>query len=208
MKVGYFKSLSLLCLITLVSACATADVTPTFQASDRLPRPDRLLVYDFAVTPGESDIAYGADTRTVGARTDLQPEMQLAKTFAAAVTKHAVEELRSRNIQAFAASEAAPPGENLDTALIKGRFLRMSESDRTMITGFAIADGQVRTKIQVWQGSGLQATVVAEAETSTATSLRPGTANTPATIDADAKRTAAQIADRIVDYYNRRGWLK
>jgi hypothetical protein len=208
MKVGYFKSLSLLWLITLVSACASSDVTPTFQASDRLPRPDRLLVYDFAVTPGESDIAYGADTRTVGAQTDLQPEIQLAKTFAAAVTKHAVEELRSRNIQAFAASEAAPPGENLDTALIKGRFLRMSESDRTMITGFAIADGQVRTKIQVWQGSGLQATVVAEAETSTATSLRPGTANTSAIIDGDAKRTAAQIADRIVDYYNRRGWLK
>jgi hypothetical protein len=206
---GDLKLFLLLCLITLLSACASSDVTPIFQASDRLPRPERLLVYDFAVSPSESDMAYGADTRSVGSQAQPQPEIQLGKTYAAAVTKHVVEELRSRGIQAFPATEAAPPGERTDTALIKGRFLRMSETDRTMITGFGVADGQVRTRIQVWQGGGLGTTMVAEADTVTSTSLKGGsTSNPPAIIDADAKKTATQIADRILDYYKKRGWIK
>jgi hypothetical protein len=48
----------------LLSGCATTSVTPTFPASRGLPQPDRVIVYDFAVTPEDIDLDPGVASAT------------------------------------------------------------------------------------------------------------------------------------------------
>jgi hypothetical protein len=65
--------------------------------------------------------------------------------------------------------------------------------------------GATRTRIQVYQGAGRNARLVAELESSAA---RPGLAGPVmrATVEAEARRTAEALADRIGQYYRRQGW--
>jgi hypothetical protein len=194
----------------LFSSCQATTVTPTFSTGDTLVRPDRVLVYDFAVTPGEFEIKYGSDaqsSRAISSQAQASEDIQVGKAFAKVLTDNLVEELRSRGIDSYRASEASPP--ERDTASIKGRFVRTSKTDRTTLTGFDLGDGQVRTNIQILQGTGSTLRVVAEADTSTSSNLKPGLGPAlDAAIKGDAKRTASHVAEKIADYYKRQGWIK
>jgi hypothetical protein len=206
----YTKSFVRLYLgLLLIAGCSNSAVDPVFQANQNLARPDRVLVYDFDVTPSNVDIVYGADTRSVSSgQGQAQPDVQLGKMFATAVTGYLVQELRSNGIEAYPGSESAPPKENSDTASVRGRFVRINAKDQSTVTGFDFSDGQLRAKIQIWQGGGLGMTLVAEADTVTRTEMKSGPAPIPTTtIEADAKKTATQLAGRIIEYYKKRGWI-
>jgi hypothetical protein len=196
--------------VPLFSGCGATTVTPVFPTSDTLARPDRVLVHDFAVTLDESEIGVGVGSWTsggVGSTEQAQDDIRVGKSFAKALTDNLVAELRRRGINAYRASEAAPPGEN--TASIKGRFLRTNQNGENTLVGFDLGSGQVRTHMWILQGAELRSGVVAEGDTVTRTDLRPGLGPMlSAMVEAGAKQTAAQVAERIVDYYKRRGWIK
>ena len=191
----------------LVAGCGATTVSPTFRATEGLPRPDRVLVYDFAATADDLQIKTGLDPAVfggVGADAQTQEEIQVGRAFARALTDILGQELRSRGIEAARGTETAQPGDT--TASIRGLFLR--RSDGSTLAGFGLGDGQVRARIQIFQGAGLQLRLVAEAESATQTSLKSGSgARLPGAVETDARRTAAQVADKIADYYKRQGWI-
>lgn len=202
---------SWLCLTALLFAgCGAATITPTFRPGDTLARPDRVLVYDFAVVPDELAIKGGPDAQPLGgAGTDAQTkeEIEVGQDFARALAENLLRELRHRGIDSDRAAAAAPPGPN--TASIRGRFLRTRPNDRSRLVGFGFRDGQVRTHIQIFQGTGYNLRLVAEAESTIESNLKLGSGpTTAAIIEADSKRAAAQVAERIADYYERQGWIK
>ncbi len=185
----------------LLASCAETTMTPTFRATKGLSRPDRVLVFDFAVTPEEA----GAERRS-GAVVQTEEDVRVGKALARALSANLVSELRRRGIEADRAGESAAPGEN--TASIRGRFLPADGSDSTSnLVGFTLRGGQVRTRVQLFQGTGLKLQLVGEGETVTPSGLKPGTAG-DAAVDADAKRTAQVLAERIAGYYRQEGWIK
>jgi hypothetical protein len=185
----------------LFAGCAETTVTPAFRATRGLSRPDRVLVFDFAVTPEEA----GAERRA-GAAVQTEEDVRVGKALAQAVSVNLVSELRSRGIEADRAGDGAAPGET--TASVRGRFLRTDGSDSTSNTaGFTLRGGRVRTRVQLFQGTGLKLQLVGEGETVTPSGLKPG-AGVDAAVDADAKRTAQALAERIADYYRQEGWIK
>ncbi len=194
----------------LLASCGAATVTPVFPTSDTLARPDRVLVHDFAVTLEEPEIGVGVDSRTsggAGSAGQTQDDIRAGKSFATALTDNLVTELRRRGIDAYRAIEAAPPAEN--TASIKGRFLRTSQKGENTLVGFDLGSGQVRTHMWILQGTELRLGVVAEGDTVTPIDLKPGSGSMlSGAVEAGAKQTAAQVAERIVDYYKRRGWIE
>jgi hypothetical protein len=140
-----------------------------------------------------------------GTEAQSREDIQVGQAFAKALTDSLVQELRNRGIEAYRATGAAPPAPN--TASIKGRFLRTSQRDGSTLVGFGLSRGQVRARIQIFQGTGISLGLVAEAETATTSSLKPGLGPmVGAAVEADAKRAAMEIAERIADYYKRQGW--
>jgi len=86
--------------------------------------------------------------------------------------------------------------------------MRVDPSKRTTQTvGFGFSGGEVRTHVRVFQGTELKLSLVGEADTVMPSSLKPGT-TLGANVDADAKRIAKEVAERVVNYYRQEGWLK
>ncbi|PYJ71932.1 MAG: hypothetical protein DME76_00185 [Verrucomicrobia bacterium] len=190
----------------LVVGCATTTVTPRFPATRGLPQPDRIIVYDFAVTSKDIDPGVTA-AGGMGSVAQTEEEIQVGRALAKALSKNLLSELRSRGINAYLASETSPPGET--TASIRGQFMRVDPSKRTTqtVVGFGFSGGEVRTHVRVFQGTELKLSLVGEADTVMPSSLKPGT-TLGANVDADAKRIAKEVAERVVNYYRQEGWLK
>ena len=183
----------------LFAGCTETTMTPAFRTTKGLSRPDRVLVFDFAVTPEEAKVE-----RRAGGAVQSEEDVRVGKALAGALSANLVSELRSRGIEADRAGDGAVPGDKI--ASIRGRFLRADGSGSSTV-GFTLRDRQLRTQVQVFQGTGLKLQLVAEGETITPSGLKPGTVG-EATVDADAKRTAQVLAERIADYYRQEGWIK
>ena len=191
----------------LLAGCAETTVTPTVRAAEGLSLPDRLLVYDLAVSPSELEVIGGLDPQAeggTGAEAQSEEDIRTGKAFAKLLTASLVEELRRGGIDAYRASESGAPG--LNTASIRGRFLRTSQKDDSTLVGFGLG-GDVLARIQIFQGTGYNLRLVAELDITTPSNLKPGS-TLDAAIATDAKTMAEQVANRIVDYYRRQGWIR
>jgi hypothetical protein len=194
----------------LLAGCAETTVAPTIRAAEGLPPPDRMLVYDLAVTPSELEIVGSQDPQAAGgtgSQAQSEADIRAGKAFAKSLTDSLVEELRRAGIDAHRASESGAPG--LNTASVKGRFLRRSQKDGSTLVGFGLGGGAVRARFQIFQGTGLNLRLVAETDITTPSNLKPTPGSTlDAAIAADAKKTAGQMANRIAEYYRREGWIR
>ena len=191
----------------LLAGCAETTVTPTVRAAEGLSLPDRLLVYDLAVSPSELEVIGGLDPQAAGgtgAEAQSEEDIRTGKAFAKLLTASLVEELRRGGIDAYRASESGAPG--LNTASIRGRFLRTSQKDDSTLVGFGLG-GDVLARIQIFQGTGYNLRLVAELDITTPSNLKPGS-TLDAAIATDAKTMAEQVANRIVEYYRRQGWIR
>jgi hypothetical protein len=196
-------TISGLLFLLLVAGCATtATVTPTVRAPAGLPRPDRVLVNDFETANADSelspDLAPRIQPGTGGAaRTD--EEIRAGKAAAKVLTDSLIQELRSRGIEAQRASEAAPA--EMNTLSIRGRFLWRDKDGRAM-----------RARIWYYQGTGVNSRLVAQADADIPSEPKPGgkVGNSAyiAAQEADARRMARELAERVARYYREQGWIK
>jgi hypothetical protein len=190
-------TLSALFYILLLAGCtATPTITPTVRAQPGLPRPDRVLVYDFEVANADSELNPD-QLNTGGVRTE--EEMRVGRAAAKVLTDSLIQELRSRGIAAQRASEAAPP--ELNTLSIRGRFLWRDKDAGTM-----------RARIWYYQGSGVNSRLVAQVDADIPSDSKRGAAVVgssayAAAQEADARRMARELADRVARYYREQGWL-
>jgi len=227
---------SVLCLSALVFAgCAKATTPSTRSAAAGLPQPDRIIVHDFAVTAADVALDRGQGPRMMrdtGSGAQSEEEVHVGQAVTKAVTDNLIKNLREHGVNAERAAEAAPPG--TITASILGEFQRVGPGDRVVRTiGLGLGSNEVRTRVQIYQGAGTNVKLIAESATRTSSSLRPGMAvmlplgaaagtfattavvvggsaiaseTFFATVEADAKRTAEAIVQRIGDSYQRQGW--
>jgi hypothetical protein len=185
----------------LIAGCAADSVTSEIPVAGRILRPDRMLVHRFQVTPQGAES--GAAKRAPNAE-----ETRVGRALGDAIAVSLVAELQSRGINSAIARESAPPEDN--TIWIFGRFMHAeSPQSSNIIGGYAFGD-PLRTRVSVFQGSGSNLQFIAQADTATSTALKPGMAPAAekAAVDADAKRVAKEAADRIVEFYRKRGFLK
>jgi hypothetical protein len=204
--IGRFKLL-LFYLAIVWSGCATETLKPTFPTSSTLKRPDRVLVYEFAVTSADLDRPgiVGSGLNRPAAQTD--EEIRIGRALAKALSENLVTELRRRGIDASLASETGSPGE--DTAIIRGQF-QPAGQDQDSAVGFTLRGKELRTRIRILQGSGLDLRVVAESDYTMPRTVTSGmTADALANaVNADSNRAAQGLAERVTDYYRKQGWLK
>jgi hypothetical protein len=115
------------------------------------------------------------------------------------LTDSLIQELRSRSIDAQRANEAAPP--ELNTLSIRGRFLWREKDAGTM-----------RARIWYYQGSGVNSRLVAQVDADIPSESKPsakvGDSAYTVAQEADARRMARELAERVARYYREQGWIK
>ena len=223
--------------LLLVAGCAAATVTPSLRPTGALPPPEVLWVYDFTVTPNEVDLDSGLGpqvARLIGQTIPAKQKFQVGKALARMLSVYLATELRGRGINTRRANDQIEPDQT--AASIKGQLRRVDEGNSALRTlvGFGFGGTGLQTHAQLFHGDNGNAQLVAEADTATKSSLLPGiptivgigggagsllggavvagittitSENFYQTVEADAKRTAAKLADWVADYYKQQGWL-
>ena len=221
-----------LVLPLILGGCASAKINPLKKATGPLPRPDMVIINDFAVKSADVKLDQGVMAKVMrdnDSRAVSEEEDKIGHLVADKLSQFLVEELRNKGIPATrAGSNVKPTG---TTLTLTGQFLTIDKGNQTkrVWVGFGMGGSELGTRMQAWQGGKM----IAEAETVTTSSLKPGmltslgvgaaaTSVAPlvvggvttglsekvlGTIEADAKHTAKEVAKRVEQAYRDRGWL-
>ena len=223
-------------LALTLTACAPTKVRPTGAASTGpLPRPDVVLVYDFAVSPEQVSLNRGLFARLgrdVSPATATEDEARVGREVAEGFAVELVKRIQRLGLPAerAAAGQAAPAG----SLAITGQFLSIDEGNRmrrTMI-GFGAGQSEVRALAQVALQTAHGPLLAEEFETSGASARTPcvapmigpglavrgaaGVAVSGGThaltehrteVEADARRIADELAKQLGKFFVHHGWI-
>ena len=216
------------------SGCAGARVEVAQPVPSEVPQPDFIIVERFAVSPEDVKLDRGLSAqalRGVQERALTDEERRVGAAVATVMEEETVRLLRAAGIPAYVDSYA--PTATRTTALLQGQLLSVDEGDRTQRVwlGFGLGGSRLQMKVQVRQGE----VVVTEGEVQTTSSLKPGLLTSLGvgaatgslavaaaigggtavaseallvSVEADAKRAAKAVADRLIQAYKDRGWLR
>ncbi len=226
--------LYLIAVITMgiIQGCASASVNATRLPASPRPHPDMIVVYDFAVTPDEVRLDQGLMKKALrddSPRALSEEEIKVGHAVADKLAESLVSEFRKAGIASVRAGSLVYP--TTTTVLLMGEFTTIDQGNQTArnMIGFGLGGTELRTRIRADQGGEL----IAEAETATKSSLKPGmlasggvsaAAGTvvplvvggtttvisetwKGTIEADAARTAQEVTKKVKKAYEERGWL-
>jgi Domain of unknown function (DUF4410) len=233
-----FKLSLLAGLFALFTGCASTNVSMDSEHEGFLPKPSRVLVYNFAVSPDEVELDSGIsgdiqDLVNTSPRTDQ--ERAIGRQVADALARHLVKEVGALGIPAIRASTNVPiVGRAL---LIKGQFISVDEGNQAerVVIGFGLGRTDVRTLVEAYEYKAGKKTLLEKFGVYARSGDKPGAAETlgvgalaghvataavgstglavgseefMANVDADADRSAKAIARQLKDVYIGQGWLQ
>ena len=229
-------SIIVLFALLIVTGCASSEVVSrrTENNAENIPRPARIIVYDFAATPADIP-PQSAMTSQYGRRSAPQTADQIAlgRTLGRQMAERLVNDILTMGLPAELAGGPPPQNGNI---IITGGFISVDEGSRIdrVIIGFGAGANKMRTYVEGylvtatgWKpiGSGeikagggktpgmiLPAVIgIATGEYVRSAIIGAGLAlfkeSGPEKITAAANRTADTIAEELRKAFQRRGWI-
>ena len=225
--------LALVVVALMIGGCASAKVSPTKTASRELPRPDVIIVHDFAVTPAEVELDKGLMAKIYrdnpGAPATSE-ELRVGHIVAQKLSEKLVAELTKAGIPAVREGPEVRPTST--SVVLVGQFEKVSQGSRAerVWVGFGLGGSELRTRGEFFQNGEL----ISQGVSSTQANLKPGMLASGAAavatggvaplaagavttgyseafaagVEGDASRMAAEVARKVKNYYRERGWLK
>jgi len=227
-------ALALVAILGTAGACASTDVrTVSSDISGPLPRPDRVLVYDFYVAPEEVKLDQGISARVAEAAKGTprtEQEIATGRKVASALSEHLVKEIQNLGLDAERAF--GPRQQEFNDLAIEGYFLSIDEGNRTerVVIGLGAGRTDIQAEVLLHQNGLLREQLVVDAKSG----LKPGMAETMgagaaagnlatsavvsagmagaseafgANVEADADRAAKKIAKQLAVFFAREGWI-
>ncbi len=223
--------------VLMAAGCASTELLSRRRdvGNEKLPRPGRVIVYDFAATPddisADSAIAGSYDRRETPQSAE---DIVLGRRLSDILAKELVRQIRELGMSAKRAGAGEAPREN--DLLIRGQFVSMEEGSRTkrMLIGFGAGKSHLQTLVQGYQMGADGPRRLGELEIEAAGGKMPGMlvpvaggaaggrAATSAavsggmnvaqergaeTIEDGARRTAEQLAAILSRAFARQGWI-
>jgi Domain of unknown function (DUF4410) len=221
-----------------LAGCAPTEVQSTFQRQGPMPRPSRVLVYDFSVSPEEVQLDRGLSAELVEAAKGTsrsEQEIQVGHRAARALSDELVKRINGMGLPAQRAVGA--PMRWGDAIVIEGQFLSIDEGNRTerVVIGLGAGRSDVETLVQVYQAQPTGMVRLKEFSTTAKSGYKPGAAETMgagaaagtlavsaavtaggaiasealgANVEADARRTASDVAEQLQSYFAEQGWIQ
>jgi uncharacterized protein DUF4410 len=222
--------------LSLLAACTSVSVDRDVGATEQLPAPDRVLVYNFAVTPQEVqlDAVGSAITSTLDGTADSAQEVQVGHAVANALAKRLVSNIQNMGLNAERASGPVPPTGT--DVLIIGQLVSIdqgNEAERVVI-GLGAGRSDVEARVQVYEITAGKRIPIETMEGTAKSSLMPGAAETlgvggltghilvsaaitagsqvanqtlSANVDSEAGRLADKVADQLKVLFATQGWI-
>lgn len=228
-----------LLVLALAGGCASTEVVnrqSNIGANEKLPRPDRIVVYPFAATPEDIPQWSSASGQYAGhSKAPTAEELQAGRQLGAQVAKELAAEISGMGLRAEVAADRNTPPSAGEIAII-GYFLSIDEGSavKRIALGFGSGAAELKTNVEVYQqtraglrrlgsgeidaGGGKMPGVVLPLAVTVATAnpiglvvggaVKAGTELSGRdTIEGTAKRTAKQIADELQKAFERHGWI-
>jgi hypothetical protein len=234
-RIGWVASACLAGL--LAAACAPTNVQTTYEREGPAPRPERILVYDIAVAPDEVQLDRGFSAELMEAvkgTPRTEQELQIGHAAAKALSDELVKKINAMGLPAERV--VGVPANWANAALVEGQFLSIDEGNRTerVVIGLGAGRSSVRTDVQLYEARGAQLVRLAEFMTDAKSGYKPGAAETMGmgaaagdlavsaavtaagsvasealgvNAQADARRTAADVADKLKAYFVQQAWI-
>jgi hypothetical protein len=141
----------------MAMGCAPTQVQPTQMDADRLPKPDLILVYDFAVTPDEVFLDKGISAEVMQeyaqhkGETRSAQEIKVGHKVADAVSRELVKNILAMHL--WAQRGFAPPHGKRRIMVVKGQILSIDEGNRTerVVIGLGAGRTDVRVNVQLYE---------------------------------------------------------
>ena len=222
-------------LLSCVVGCGQTGVRDIKLTQEKnVPRPARMLVYDFAVSEREVTEYQGIMRQQPSIKDPVERERQIAAEAKDALAEEVVDGLRKLGFTVERVSRGTAATEN--ELLIDGQFLTVDEGNplRRLVIGFGSGTSTVQTRVQAYQGS--EAKRLIEFTTHSDSGKLPGAApmlgtgaavqggvtagmvvaNTAVsgvkTYKSDVARMAAESGDQVVRYLSEffagQGWIR
>jgi hypothetical protein len=141
----------------ITAGCGPTSVQSTSgTAYTGLPRPERILVYDFAATPDEVKLDQGISAEIMryvsadGASARSAEEIKIGHAVANAISSELVQKLRNYG---FVTERALGwPSRSGSTLLVKGQLLSIDEGNRTerVLIGLGTGRTSVQANVQLY----------------------------------------------------------
>jgi Domain of unknown function (DUF4410) len=146
------RLVSFLVAVVVVGGCASNKVTVTDReilVTEKVPRPDHILIYDFAATPADVP----ADSPLAAtARTPQTPEqIEFGRRVGAEIATQLAERVRRMGLPAERASRQSAP--QINDIVIRGYILAVSEGDaaKRVAIGFGAGASELGVAVEGYQ---------------------------------------------------------
>ena len=226
-----------LAALLLVASCGPTKVKTTEEYTGKLPRPDRILVYDFAVSPDEvkHDTGLSADiARAVEGTPRTADELKIGHAATNALAKELVKEIQGFGLPAERAAGIPPTSGNI--LLVQGQLVSVDQGNRTerVVIGFGAGRTDVKAHVQVYEITAEGKQKVEQLQADAKSGRKPGMALmmgagalaghllTSAavsgtvsaageasweTVEADARRLAKDVAKELGQFFVAQAWI-
>lgn len=228
---------ALVLAVALAAACASTKVSDReVVATERLPRPDHIWVYDFGASPADVPDASALAGRVEPAQAPLSPEeLAEGRKLGAEVARALTSELQALGLPATHGSVDTRPA--IGDVEIRGFFASIHEGSvaERMVVGFGAGASKLQTVVEGYEvtpqglrklgsetvtaggGKGPGAAVPAAVAVATAnpvglivtTALKAGAeASGRSTIEGRARQTAKEIVKEMEPRLREEGWIE
>jgi hypothetical protein len=223
-------------VLLVATGCASTDVTQRqYYDGAQLPRPGRILVYDFTANPAEvpPESAFAA-SHAVAQMAPTPQELDMTTKLGAEVARQVTAQLQEAGLPAVQA--AGQPAPQVNDIVIRGYFVSTEEGSamKRMIVGFGSGNAELTTAVEGFQmtpqglhqlgnatvesggnktpGIILPAAVMAATASPIGlvvggTMKLAGEATGRTTIEGNASRTADVVSDQLIAAAKRHGWI-
>lgn len=232
---GFRTEIGLLAVI-LLAGCASAEVT-TLQpyTGESLPKPERILVYDF--TSNLEEIPASSPLRNQLAESsapETDEQIEMSRQLGAQIASNLVAEIQTMGL--FASRAEAQTTPQAGDIVFKGYFLSLEEGSAAerMALGFGSGSADLKVQVEGYQMTEQGLRFLGSGETEAGSGKTPGAAlglgvaiatanpigllvSTAAksageatgsdTIEGAADRTAKLIAEKLQTAFQNQGWI-
>jgi hypothetical protein len=219
-----------------LAGCASTKVTEReAYTGEKLARPDRIIVYDFAPTPADVHAQSALPTVSAGAAApQTAKDIEEGRKLGAEVARQLVVDLQNMGLPAVQAVGQPPP--RVGDIVIKGSFVSVEEGSagKRVLLGFGSGASDLRTVVEGYQMTaqglrklgggelnaggnktpGMLAPLAVAAATANPIGLivvggmkAYGEASGSSTIEGRAKATADEIAAQLKMAAQKQGWI-